>query len=76
MKAFKITMLVLLSLIDIYTIYSTIGYFILGLNTPRLIGDSNTIFVGQYIMSIVFLFITLIISFLILLLAIKLRKNK
>lgn len=76
MKAFKITILVLLSLIDIYCIYSTIGYLFLGINTPKLIGESNTVFVGQYIMSIVFLFITLIISFLILLLAIKLRKNK
>ena len=76
MKPFRITMLVILSLIDIYCIYSMIGQLIIAIKTPKLIGESTTVLVGSYIISLGFIFATLIVTFLILLIAIRLKKNK
>ncbi|MGN0961345.1 MAG: hypothetical protein ACI4PF_04010 [Christensenellales bacterium] len=75
MKAFRITMLVLLSLIDAYCLYATIGYLIIGIQTPKIIGNTTTVFTGMFIMSGMFLLFTLIATTLIIIIAIKLRKK-
>lgn len=76
MKAFRITMLVLLSIIDTYCIYATIGYLILGIQTPKIIGNTTTTFTGMYIMATTFFFFTLIATLFIIIISIKLRKSK
>ena len=54
MKAFKIILISILSLIDLYILYSAIGYLIWGANTPKIVGVENTCFMGMYIMSITY----------------------
>lgn len=76
MKAFRITMLVLLSIIDTYCIYATIGYLILGIQTPKIIGNTTTTFTGMYIMATTFFLFTLIATLFIIIISIKLRKSK
>ena len=64
MQKFKIVILVLLSLISIYALYSAIGYLVLGLKTPYLLGETTTHFTGMFIMAISFFlgFIALLVT--------------
>ena len=76
MKAFKIVLLILLSLLDVYCIYGTIGYIILGNQTPRIIGETTTNFCGMYIMSATFLAIAVVITIAIIIIAVRLAKKR
>lgn len=54
MKIFKKILFSVLSLSDIYLLYSWIGYLVLGTKHPVIYGEVNTNFMGMYIMSITF----------------------
>ena len=76
MLVYKKIILGVLLLIDTYCLYSTIGYLILGINTPKILGGVGTSFMGMYIMSITFGVIMLIITLLIVFLWIRFKKKK
>ena len=76
MKAFKITFISILSLIDLYILYSAIGYLIWGAKTPKIIGVENTCFMGMYIMSITYFCIFLALTSVIIFLSVKFFKSK
>ena len=76
MRVFKIVLLSVLSVIDAYLLYSTIGYLVLGINTPPIIGEKNTVFMGMYIMSITFFVLFALLTTIIIILAIKFYKKK
>ena len=54
MKTFRIILLVILGLMDIYFAYSTIGYIWQGLEYPKLVGETTNYFCGMFIMGITF----------------------
>lgn len=76
MKAFKITIVSILSLIDLYILYSAIGYLIWGAKTPKIVGVENTCFMGMYIMSITYFCIFVILTSVLVFLSIKFFKKK
>jgi len=76
MVKFKKIMLVLLSLATIYTLYSTIGYLVLGIKTPHLVGATTTNFTGMFIMSATFGGITLLLVAGIIFFSLWLKKDK
>ncbi len=55
MKTFRIILLVVLGLIDIYFAYATIGYIYQSFDYPRLVGDTTATFCGVFIMATIFL---------------------
>lgn len=76
MKAFKITLVTILSLIDVYILYSAIGYLIWGVKTPKIIGVENTCFMGMYIMSITYFCIFVVLTSVLVFLSVKFFKKK
>ena len=76
MKAFKITLVTILSLIDLYILYSAIGYLIWGAKTPKIIGVENTCFMGMYIMSITYFCIFVVLTSVLVFLSVKFFKKK
>lgn len=69
-------MLSLLSIVDAYSLYAVVGYIILGTQTPKLVGNTTTVFTGMYIMAITFFLIALVCTILIIVIAKKLKKSK
>lgn len=61
MKIFRIIMLIILGLMDMYFAYATIGYIVQSFDYPKIVGDSTAIFCGVYIMAVSF-FIAFIIT--------------
>lgn len=76
MKYAKIIILSVLSLVDLYVLYSAIGYLVLGIKTPKIIGETNTTFTGMYIMSITFALIFICLTGVIIFLGVKFYKRK
>ena len=54
MKIFRRVLFGIFSVVDIYLLYSWIGYLVLGINHPVIYGKTNTTFTGMYIMSATF----------------------
>ena len=75
MQKFRIILLILFSLVDLYTIYATIGYFIIGYNCPRIEGTTRTVFAGNFILSATFLLATIVLTALITVIAVKLKRH-
>lgn len=75
MQKFRIVLLIVLSLADLYTIYATIGYFIIGYNCPRIDGTTRTVFAGNFILSATFLLATIVLTTLIIVIAVKLKRH-
>lgn len=76
MKVFRIIMLSVLGLVDAYSLYAVVGYIILGIQTPKLVGNTTTVFTGMYIMAMTFFLIALVCTTLIIVIAKKLKKSK
>ena len=76
MPVYKKIILGILLLIDVYCLYATIGYLILGIQTPKILGGVGTTFMGMYIMSITFGVLMLITTLLIVFLWIRFKKKK
>lgn len=76
MKAWKIVIVSILGLIDAYLLYSFIGYLVLGIRTPKIIGEPATTFMGMYIMSITFFVLFAVLSAVLIILCIKFFKKK
>ena len=75
MKAFRITALVIISMICAYCLYATIGYLILGIQTPDIFGETTTHFTGMFIMSGLFFVLSIICIVLITILIRKIKKR-
>ena len=60
MRTFRIILLTILGLIDIYLAYSTIGYIVEIFEYPKLIGDGQAFFYGFVIMAATFLVLFII----------------
>ncbi|MBQ7307673.1 MAG: hypothetical protein IJW82_04005 [Clostridia bacterium] len=75
-KKLKIMFLGILSLITIFCLYYTIGYFFMGYNSPKIYGNSNAVFLGNYFLAITYFFVALICIGFILILLFKKPKNK
>ena len=72
----KIITIVILSLIDMYLAYGTIGYYILGTQAPKIVGVESTKFMGMYLMSFTYGSIFLVLTIVIVVLGIKFFKQK
>ncbi len=75
-KVVKYAIYSILTLIDIWLLYSTIGYFLLGYNTPKIYGETTTVFMGMYILSITFGICFFVLSLSIVVSLFVLRKKK
>ena len=75
-KKQKLIIIVTLLIINVYFIYSTIGYAYLGFTSPKIEGQKNAYFMGNYILAIVFLLLTIINTSLIILLLKRKIKNR
>lgn len=51
MKAFRIFLLIILGIMDLYFAYATIGYIVQSFDYPKIIGDKTAIFCGVFIMA-------------------------
>ena len=76
MPVFKKIAFALLCLVDGYFLYATIGYLILGINTPDILGGVPTTFMGMYMMSITFFCLFVLTSIIITIISIRYFKNK
>ncbi len=64
--------------IELWLLYSAIGYLVLGLNTPKIIGDSTTtVFMGMFIMSITYasIFVVCLILFIVIMVIFHKKKK-
>lgn len=71
MRIFKMILFWILVVVDVYSIYATIGYLVLGLQTPRILGGHQTIFMGMYLMSMTFFLVSLILTLILIPIIIK-----
>ncbi len=62
MRVFKKVIYGILCAVDLYFTYSWIGYLVLGIKHPTIYGETNTNFMGMYIMSITFFVLFLVLS--------------
>ena len=76
MSVFKKIAFVLLCFIDGYFLYATIGYLVLGIQTPKILGGVPTTFMGMYMMSITFFCLLVLTSVIITIMSIRYFKNK
>jgi hypothetical protein len=77
MSLFKKILIIVLSVIDAYLLYSTIGYLVLGIQTPKILGGKPTTFMGMYMMSITFFCLFAILTTIIIVLIVRqIKKNK
>ena len=77
MSLFKKILIIVLSVIDAYLLYSTIGYLVLGIQTPKILGGKPTTFMGMYMMSITFFCLFSILTTIIIVLIVRqIKKNK
>ncbi len=62
MKTFRIIMLVILGILDLYLAYSVGGYLIQGLDYPKIVGETTARFCGMFIMSGTFFVLFVIVT--------------
>lgn len=75
MPVYKKIILIVLCVIDAYILYSTIGYLVLGIQTPKILGGVPTTFMGMYMMSITFFCIFAVLTTIIVFLWIRFKKK-
>lgn len=76
MRTFRIILLIILGIMDIYFAYATIGYISQSFDYPLLVGESTSIFFGVYIMAIIFFLAFIITTIIYILVLRKLLKIK
>lgn len=76
MRIFKKVLFILLLVIDAYLLYASIGYLIWAENTPKIFGESNTVFFGMYIMCIVAFSLFFILTIILVVWIIRFRNQK
>lgn len=76
MSVYKKIILAVLCILDAYLLYATIGYLILAVQTPKILGGEPTTFMGMYMMSITFFVLLAILSTIIVFLWIRFKKIK
>ena len=76
MQVYKKLILGIILLIDAYFLYATIGYLILGIQTPKILGGIKTTFMGMYMMSMTFGAIFIITTLILVFLWIRFKKKK
>lgn len=74
---FKKIIYALLCILDVYFCWSAIGFTITGASVPTIIGDKKAVFMGNYILSITFGVLFIILTTLLIIFGIRLfRKRK
>ena len=73
---FKKIIFAVLCLVSLYLLYATIGFAIMGATAPKLYGDVHAVFMGNYILAIVFGIAFIIDLIVIILLGINMFKPK
>jgi hypothetical protein len=76
MSVFKKIILAVLVLVDTYFLYATIGYLVLGIQTPKILGGVQTTFMGMYMMSMTFFGLFAVLTAIIVFLWIRFAKKK
>ena len=76
MRIFRRIVFWLFAVVDLYAIYATIGYLVLGLKTPRILGGHPTIFMGMYLMSMTFFLVALVLTLILIPIIIKFFKAR
>ena len=76
MLVFKKILFYILAVVDAYFLYATIGYLILGIQSPKILGGVKTTFMGMYMMSITFFCLFAVATTVIIIIAIKYFKSK
>lgn len=76
MKVFRKILYALLCVANVYFAYSWIGYLVLGIKHPTIYGETNTNFMGMYIMSITFFVLFAVLSTILLIWGIKYIKSR
>jgi len=74
-KILKYTIFILFCIVDLYALYATIGYIVLGSKAPVLYNGGTSYFMGMYFMSITFGVIFLILTTILIVLYVKHRKK-
>ena len=75
MSTFKKIFLIVLALVDVFALVETIGYLIMGINTPTSLAGRNLFFTGAYILALVYFLLFVIITIIFIICLIK-WKNK
>ena len=76
MSLFKKILFYTLCVIDAYFLYATIGYLVLGIQSPKILGGKPTTFMGMYMMSITFFCLFAVATIIIVIFAVKYFKNR
>ena len=76
MNLFKKIIFALLIVANCYVLYASIGFYVMGSSAPKLIGNTKAMFMGNYVLSIVFGVGFIILSVIITLLGINIFKTK
>ena len=75
MSVYKKIILGVLLAIDAYLLYATIGYLVLGIQTPKILGGEPTTFMGMYMMSMTFFGLLAVTTTILIFLWIRFRKK-
>ena len=75
MSVSKKIILSILLIIDAYLLYSTIGYLVIGIQTPKILGGVPTTFMGMYMMSMTFFGLLAVTTTILIFLWIRFRKK-
>lgn len=75
MSVSKKIILSILLIIDAYLLYSTIGYLVIGIQTPKILGGVPTTFMGMYMMSMTFFGLFAVLTTVIVFLWIRFKRN-
>ncbi|MBQ7307304.1 MAG: hypothetical protein IJW82_02145 [Clostridia bacterium] len=75
-KKFKFFLVSVFVLFLCFFTYETIGYFFMGYNSPRIYGDTKSMFLGNYFLAIVYGLLSILSIVVILILIFKIKKKK
>jgi len=76
MSKSKIIFLVIFSLIDLFILAISIGYLVMGIQTPDVIGGRPVFFTGSYILFLAYFLIFVILTTILIVLLVKNKRAK
>ena len=76
MSTFKKIFLIVLALVDVFALVETIGYLIMGINTPTSLAGRDLLFTGAYILTAVYFLVFVIVTIVFIICLVKWRKKK
>lgn len=76
MKIIKKFLWIISIVVDLFLLYEAIGCAYYAYNTPKLVGENVTYFTGMYLTAIAFLLLFVLLTIVLILRAIYVKKNK